>query len=224
MTTQRQIRDIVAPLIERHSDLALVGPFLIIKPVRHVANSIMIDRTSSADVFRPQTASTDLLGKRDHFALGTGEWLYRREGPGPIWRWSDPTMPEDFLRIVECDVLPRLRCIRSLSDYYEYAEEIHGIHFPFFWGWRATLNVAMNRLDEAREILNDPRWADRSGVLFNREVDGLGDRLKVRGLGLSRKDKLALVDILHRWEAYSVEKLKLTPIWERTPFPLEEQL
>jgi hypothetical protein len=184
----------------------------------------MIDRTSSADVFRPQTASTDMLGRRDHFALGTGEWLYRGKGPGPIWRWSDPTMPEDFLRIVEHDVLPKLRSIRSLSDYYKYAKEIHGIHFPFYWGWRATLNVAMNRLDEARDILNDPRWADRSAVLFNREVEGLGDRLKARGSGISRKDKLALVDILHRWEAYSVEKLKLTAIWERTPLPIEEKL
>ena len=36
--------------------------------------------------------------------------------------------------------------------------------------------------------------------------------------------KLALVEILHRWEAYTVEKLKLAAIWERTPFPLEEEL
>jgi hypothetical protein len=133
-------------------------------------------------------------------------------------------MPEDFLRIVEQDVLPKLRSTRSLGDYYKYAEEIHGIHFPFFWGWRATLNVAMNRLDEARDILNDPRWVDRSGVLFNREVEGLGDRLKARGSDISHKDKLALIRILHRWEAYSVERLKLTAIWERTPFPIEEKL
>ena len=133
-------------------------------------------------------------------------------------------MPEDFLRIVERDVLPKLRCIRSLSDYYDYAEEIHGIHFPFYWGWRATLKIALNRLDEARDILNDPRWADRSGVLFNREVEGLGDRLKACGSALSRKDKLALIKILHRWEAYSVERLNLTAIWESAPYPIEEQI
>ncbi len=112
----------------------------------------------------------------------------------------------------------------GLREYYAYAEEVHGIHFPFYWAWRATIQIALGRLDEARDILNDPRWADRSGVLFNREVEGLGDRLKTLGSDISRKDKLALVDILHRWEAYSVEKLKLTAIWERTPFPLEEQL
>ncbi|MGV3633125.1 MAG: hypothetical protein ACO1NY_02170 [Pseudorhodoplanes sp.] len=224
MTTQRQIKNLFGPLLEQHSDMALVGPFLILKPVRHVANSVMIDRTSSADVFRPRTASIALLGKLDYFGLGTGDLLYRVKGPGAIWRWSNPSVGEDFLRVVENEALPLLQGIRSLQDFYNYAAEIHGIHFPFFWGWRAIMNVAMNRLDEARDILNDPRWIDRSGVLFNREVEGLGDRLKARGADISRKDKLALVDILNRWEAYSVEKLKLTAIWERTPFPLEEQL
>jgi hypothetical protein len=52
----------------------------------------------------------------------------------------------------------------------------------------------------------------------------LGDRLKKRGSGRSRKDKLALVNILRNWEAYSVAKLKLAAIWERTPFPIEESL
>lgn len=224
MTTLRQIKSLVTPLFERHPDLALIGPFLIIKPVRLIANSIMIDRTSSADVFRPRTASIDLLGKREYFGLGTGDLLYRVKGPGAIWRWSNSNVAEDFLRVVENEALPRLRGIRSLQDFYEYAKEIHGVHFPFYWGWRATMNVALGRLDEARDILNDPRWADRSGVLFNREVEGLGDRLKGRGSDMSRKDKLALVEILRGWEAYSVEKLKLTAIWERTPFPLEETL
>jgi hypothetical protein len=222
LTTLRQIKALVAPLLERHTDLALVGPFLLIKPVHHVANAIVVDRTSSADDFRPLTTSNDLVAKRDYFGLGTG--FSFRGRTGFLWRWSDPGMPEDFLWIAEDEALPKLRSIRSVQDYYDYAAEIHGIHFPFFWGWRATMKVSMNRLDEARDILNDPRWNSRSGALFNIEVEGLGDRLKERGAELSLADKIALVEILHRWEAYSVEKLKLTKIWERTPFPLEEQL
>jgi hypothetical protein len=222
VTTLRQIKGLVAPLLDRHADLALIGPFLVVKPVRHVANAIIINRSSSADVFGPLTASTDLLGKVDYFGLGTGFTFRGRTGF--LWRWSNPGISEEFLRIAEAEALPRLRSMGGLEAYYAYAEDIHGIHFPFYWAWRATIEVALGRLDEARDILNDPRWADRSGVLFNCEVDGLGDRLKARGSHLSRKDKLALVEILHRWEAYSVEKLKLAPIWERTPFPLEEHL
>jgi hypothetical protein len=223
LTTLRQIRGLVTPLLARHSDLVLVGPYLLIRPVHHVARSIVIDRTGSADVFQPATASVDLLAKRNHFGLGTGERIFRGTGPGPIWRWSDPAMPADFYRILEEDALPRLRSVRTLRGFYEYAEQIHDIHFPFFWSWRAAMKIAMNQLDEARDILNDPRWEKDSGAMFNREVEGLGDRLKARGSNIARKDKLALVDILHQWEAYSVEKLKLAAIWERTPFPLEEQ-
>jgi hypothetical protein len=222
LTTLRQIKGLVAPLIERHSDLVLVGPYLVTRPVRHVVSAVVLESSSSSDVFQPQTTSNDLIAKRDNLGLGTG-FLFRGR-TGFLWRWSDPRMPEDFFRLAEGEALPQLRRIRKLQDYYDYAKEVHGIHFPFFWGWRATMNVAMNRLDDARHILNDPRWADGSAVLFNREVEGLGDRLKARGADISRKDKLALVEILHRWEAYSVEKLKLAPIWERTPFPLEEQL
>ena len=133
-------------------------------------------------------------------------------------------MPADFYRIVEEDVLPSLRNMRSLQDFYEYAKRIKDIHFPFFWGWRAAMKVAMNKLDDARDILNDPRWEKRSAIFFNREVDGLGDRLKARGSDITREDKLALAEILHRWEAYSAEKLEVTSIWEKTPFPLEEHL
>ena len=224
MTTQRQIKRLVEPLLAKYSDLALVGQFLILKPVHHFARSVMIDRTSSADVFQPKTASVALLIKHEYFGLGTGEWLYRRKGPGRIWRWSDSSVPADFLRIVEQEALPRLRNVRTLLDYYAYAKDIHDIHFPFYWGWRAAMKVAMNQLDDARDILNDPRWEKRSAIFFNREIDGLGDRLKARGSDITREDKLALAEILHRWEAYSAEKLEVTSIWQPTPFPLEEEL
>jgi hypothetical protein len=222
LTTLRQIKNLVAPLLERHADLALIGPFLVMRPVHHFAHTIAINRSSSADVFEPQTASVSLLTKRDHFGLGIG--FFFRGRTGFLWRWSACETEEDFVRIAESEALPQLRSIQSLQDYYTFVKELRDIHFPFYWGWRAAMKVAMNQLDEAREILNDSRWKKDSGAIFNREVEGLGDRLKARGSDLSRKDKLALVEILHRWEAYSVEKLKLTAIWERTPFPLEENL
>ena len=224
MTTQRQIKGLVAPLLARHEDLVLIGQYLVIRPVHHVVRSIVIDRTGTADVFRPATACADLPIRRDFFGLGTGEWIYRRNGSGRLWRWSDPAMPADFYRIVEAEVLPSLRDIQTVQDFYEHARRINDIHFPFYWGWRAAMKVAMNQLDEARDILNDPRWEKRSAILFNREVDGLGDRLKARGSDITREDKLALAEILHNWEAYSAEKLEVTSIWEKTPFPLEEHL
>lgn len=39
---------------------------------------------------------------------------------------------------------------------------------------------------------------------------------------LAANDRTAMARLLHEWEAYTVEKLKLDGVWERTPFPLEE--
>ena len=52
MTTLGQIKRIVGPMVERHPDLVPIGPWLIVKPVRHVVRGILIDRTGDADRFR----------------------------------------------------------------------------------------------------------------------------------------------------------------------------
>jgi hypothetical protein len=221
LTTRQQIKKLFAPLLERNSDLVLVGRNLLIKPIRHFARSITIDRTSSADLFQPQTASTDLFRGVKWFPLGTGNRLFRDpKGPTRLWLWSDPSMPEEFDRVIECDVLPELRAIQTLDDYYRYVKSIHREHFPFAWDLRIVFCIALGRLDEAREIMTDERAA-RTILPYNHHSAGLGDRLKELGSGVSGGDRALLAEALHKWEAYSVEKLKLTEIWERTPFPLE---
>ena len=225
MTTLRQIKALCAPLLERHADLALVDWLLLVKPIRHVAHAVAIDRTSSANVFQPRTASTILNVRLRDFPLNTGNLLYRNEsGEGMLWLWSDPSMPNDFIQIVERDALPRLRAIRTIEDYLQYEQEIHQHHFPFYWGLRLSISVALGRLDEARDIMNDARWSKISASYFNKEIEGLGDRLKEQGSAISDGDKKALVSILREREARSVEKLKLANVWERTPFPIELEM
>jgi hypothetical protein len=38
---------------------------------------------------------------------------------------------------------------------------------------------------------------------------------------LEADDRPAIARLLHEWEAFTIGKLKLEDIWERTPFPLE---
>ena len=38
---------------------------------------------------------------------------------------------------------------------------------------------------------------------------------------LASGDRAGMARLLHEWEAYTVDKLKLRDIWEPTPFPLE---
>jgi len=38
---------------------------------------------------------------------------------------------------------------------------------------------------------------------------------------LASGDRVAMARLLHEWKAFTVDKLKLSDIWEPTPFPLE---
>jgi hypothetical protein len=41
---------------------------------------------------------------------------------------------------------------------------------------------------------------------------------------LLSEDRTTLANILHEWEAMTIETYKLEKVWERTPFPLELQV
>ena len=55
MTTIAQVRQVVKPLLERHADLALLGRYLLIKPVHHFtrASSLIAEAIQTCSLHRP---------------------------------------------------------------------------------------------------------------------------------------------------------------------------
>lgn len=221
MTTLRQIKNLAVPLIERHRDLVLVGPLIVVRPVHHLLRYICIDRTSGADRPRPRWSLTALLHKVDHIPLGLGDLLYRPysgHGPRRLWAWSDPEMPQDFVKVSEHIALPALRAIVTLKDYCGLALPKDPSLWKFHWVVRLRCSLAIGSLDDVREILQETpeavAWLDH-----NRP--GLGTRLLALGQNASADDRAEIASMLHEREAFSVEKLKIGHIWEKTPFPIE---
>jgi len=219
MTTRKQINRLSTLVADRHSDLEVIGGHLVLKPVDHIVKIVFIGRTSSADSFRPQTISSNLCFGFRTIPHVTGMWL-RREIGNLAWRWSNPSMSDEFIRVVENVALPQLRAIQTLDDYYRYAESVHLQHFPYFFKFRLLLYIALGRLDDAQNVLNDERASDCLRPL-NLHAPGLGDRLREQGSRISAEDRALLADALHKWEEESVDILEIRPIWQRTPFPLE---
>ena len=56
---------------------------------------------------------------------------------------------------------------------------------------------------------------------LNSDEPSLGDRILAEGANLSPDDRAALARVVHAREAYTVEKLKLHGVWEKTPLPME---
>lgn len=221
MTTLRQIKNLAVPLIERHRDLVLVGPLIIVRPVHHLLRYVCIDRTSGADRPQPRWSLVALLRKVNDVPLGLGDLLHRPhtgQGPRRLWAWSDPEMPQDFIEVAEQIALPALRAITTLRDYRDFALPKDPDDWKFYWDLRLDCCLATGDLDEARQVLLETpegvAWLDR-----NRP--GLGTRLLMLGQNASAGDRAEIASLLHEREAFSVEKLKISHIWEKTPFPIE---
>ena len=125
---------------------------------------------------------------------------------------------------IEGTALPILRPIESLDDFVTFTSRdrfpwkaLKGYHLR-----KIVVDVARDDLDSAREtcaalIGGRTRWSGspRMREDFERITNMLCPLI-------AATDKPALAALLHQWEAYSVEKLKIGHLWQRTPFPLEE--
>jgi hypothetical protein len=221
MTTAREVRKLVAPLLARNPDLGLVGRLIVVKPIRHVLCGVFIDATSSANQYQPQWLMTILLFRMDDITYGIGERLFR-SGKSGLWRLDDQEASDDLTFVIERDALPRLRSVKTLEDFLEAILPKDPRELKIFWGTRFIITLALGNLDAASELLTNDLRRIYIGKL-NDVRSGLGDRLLQEGAQVSAADRRALIDYLHDCEDYTAGKLKLGSLWERTPFPIESQ-
>lgn len=213
MTTIPQVRRVLKPLLSRHSDLALVGRFLIIKPVHHLVRGVFVDRCGNPNEFVPTKVVDILLPGRPMFTLGWGGQLYKP--PFRKWDTNNAEAVRVMCEMIEYEVLPELRAITSFDDFVTVASEKkplrERIGFEFFTDTHMLLAVAHGDFEKAREIWNsDPeisRYMLATKPFFYP--------------ALLAEDRPALAGFLHECETQTITTYKLEHIWEPTPFPLE---
>src|SRR5262245_46958702 len=115
MTTIRQVKQLVAPLIERNPDLTLVGRLMFVKPLRHVIRGIFIDRSGSAKLFVPYWVAIFLFEHRDSMTLSWSERI--RPSEKGLWDISNPEMLPALRKRIEEVALPIVRSIETLDDF-----------------------------------------------------------------------------------------------------------
>lgn len=216
MTTAKEVKALVAPLLARHSEMALVGRTIIIRPVHHLLCLITVDRTGEASRFRPFWGVAEVFAKTDYMPLGHGDRIY---GGPPLWEWSIPDLPLVFADVVERVALPKLFEIETLDDYLAMVMPTEADQQGHVLSYIRRL-FALGDLDRARDVLASD---DRAAKWFvDLERLGIKDTLMSLGNRLGPTDRAKLAGLLHEWEAYTVQKLKIAYLWERTPFPVEE--
>ena len=227
MTTAAQVKRAMKPLIEKYPDLALVGRAIFLKPVRHLVHSVIIDRTGSAEDFRPYWAINETFDIRRSIGLSWGREIYPPQKG--LWLWSDPTSIPTLLTIIEGEALPRLRAFQTIAQVVEALPDLDNRYEKWskppleFWPDRKIVfEVALGDLTSARAIAAKMMqyWVAPPAHFkaWDREQ---WQRLVMLARLLDDDDRAGLAALLHEWEHTTVRNLRIEHLWEPTPFPLE---
>src|SRR5262245_46079614 len=110
MTTVAQVRQAVQPLLQRNTDLGLVGRLIVIKPVHHLLRGVYIDRSLDPGLFVPTSTVVFMFKPREHISLHWGERLYRRgRGGSGVWDVADLSTSTTMCEAIETEALSLLR-------------------------------------------------------------------------------------------------------------------
>ncbi|WP_342363203.1 hypothetical protein [Terrarubrum flagellatum] len=217
MTTLREVKKLVAPLLARHPDLALAERGIFLRPVHHFARFIYVSATSSANQFMLGWAATAMFYPPTFVNVTQGETLGRK---GRLWLLDEPDVEDELVSNIENRALPKLRAMKTLRDYAGHALPKDPVQRSYLGRLDLRFRLAFGELDEAARLLSEEICAPDRTIL-DRESEGLSERVKEVGAGISAGDREAIARVLHRLEARMAASLKLEKIWEPTPFPLE---
>jgi hypothetical protein len=225
MTTKRQIKTLLAPLLARHPDVAQVensfGLQFVLKPLGHINRGFMVWPTGDAD--------------RPHYHWYLGYTFSPENGPyGPFvfdfytreaetMAWSHPRHREALIEALETDILPQLRSVDSIERILSFPPANH-----FRWkGWLQhpkhllRFRIALGQFDAAEAIVE----AIRDGTADIHP--GWSPAIQAELLGelwplVETRNLIALAALLHDWERQFVELNGMRDIYEKMPFPFEQ--
>jgi hypothetical protein len=218
MTRVAQIRQVVRPLLERNSDLALVGRLIVVKPVRHLLLGVYIGRSLDPLLHVPTWSVLLLSDVQKRFGFLWGERVRRQGG----WQSTDPGVSSAMCEAIEQEALAPMRSIKTFDDFIDLTSKLRNPrrHLDLFPIARLTVDIARGDLVAAEAICKYLKTKEGKAEYFymqeryERAVQELCPLVAVN-------DRAGLANLLHSYEAQTVKNLKLEKYWERTPFPIE---
>lgn len=219
MSTVAEVRKVAAPLLERHSDLVMVGRAVVVLPVTHVLRVIHLNGSSGRGAFSPCWGATYLFRRRDYVSYGwTRDFM---SGIYGIWDVAHPDHQRVFTEMAETEALPVLRAMKTFDDFLAFTS-----HDIFFTPWhryplgRLIIQCALGDFDGGRRTCAG-LW--KPNAIPDKE-HGRDEYLAIaQSLCplLAKDDRSGIARLLHEWEAFSVKTFKLEKYWQPTPFPIE---
>jgi len=247
VTTLAQVKRVTRPLLERNSDLALVGRLVVIKPVRHLIRGVLIDRSPNPVKHRPVWLVSFLFKPWTLLGERWGERLFTKRG-SVLQDLSDPERNLEVARIMSAQMRLPVRERRypeswggwvaydpTVAD--EMCEVIEEQALPMLRALQSIDDFVAFTADRSRFPWTrlGPNYSDEPFVFaaqgnFEAAVaactrlvaeEPAGPRVKELLRLLADGDRQGVAALLHVWEAEAVKRLRLESVWEPTPFPIE---
>lgn len=227
MTTKKQIRGLFEAVVERHPDLTIIkaeyGDKIVLRPINHLIRGFYILRSAYADypdhfwsigyTFYPRGSSQGgVCGTQ--FVTPNIKEIY----------WSHPRHQDAVIEVFEAEILPVLRSVDTIG-------KMLSLRHPMEVRWndllasplhKLRLHAALGDFRTAAEAILEmkangphylPAWSEES---FRESIEQLWPLIEA-------EDRAGTAALLHRWEEEFIIRNGLESIYERTPFPLEEE-
>ena len=242
MTTIRDFRELLKPIVARRGDLHSFNRYVIFVSIRAGFKGLLLDRSSTREEFDARQIARPLCVMSEGCPMGwemgmgrPGTQTYREAFPNyrfykpeqldklvtHPWLTTDPDFPEGLRDAIENKMLAELKDISTLREFADWTNRNHAADSFDYAQCAVLVEPALGNFSEAARLLSVPH-----GKLLHREFDawlpGLGDRLEAMGDDLPLADKRAIVAMLHAREAAVIKSLKLEKFWQPAPFPAEE--
>jgi hypothetical protein len=247
MTTQREIKKWVAPILRKRRDLGMGYGCIVLKPVHHLLRGVFIWRTSIGDLPRIGWFLDPIFeNPSPSMSIGWSNDVH-------IGHSSSDGFVERLTGLAEDAITGILSPIETVEDFFiDTTENPHKRKRLGSW----KLNVyprehgstlaALGRLKEARAVLvpwvteNEAiglaELAEGQALLAKRPNSGSGkDKLRwgegrLRAVARLRHlveladagDRAGIGALLREWEQVSVKTWGVEHLYESTPFPVEE--
>jgi hypothetical protein len=249
MTTLAQVKRVVRPLLERNSDLALVGRLVVIKPVRHLIRGILIGQSPDPVTYQPVWLVSFLFKPWALLSDRWGERLFTRRGVR--LNLDDPASIQAIeeripIRVAQSRLPVRERRYpESWGGWVAYDPTIATEMCEVIEEQALPMLRALQTIDDFVAFTADktrfpwtrlgPNYSDEPFVFAAQgnfeaalaactelvEQEPTGPRTKELLRRLAGGDRRGVAQLLHEWEADAVKQLKLESVWEPTPFPVE---
>jgi hypothetical protein len=224
MVSKRLAHKLFKPLVDRNPDLAHFGTGVVVTPVRHIARFIWLDSVTFDRRGRGWWTARELFEPTLSMYLTPGgelQFMEPRLGPegmAAMRTWTDADYAAWLVDRCEQLVLPKLRAITSIEDYFAtFYRQWHEGHEGDGYGW-ILFAAVLGQFDRALRIAARYKdWIAQEPAGVREFVDGIRVLLPLLEAG----DRAAVAAQLHAWEAATAKVYKMDHLHERTPFPFE---